>query len=228
MKKLIAILMVLAIVVGFAFADDPVKTDSNGTSVIDVRTTIGEQFPEYQLKAISITQDTGVITTAVAVKDGAHGLVTIDTNDLLTADVEVGFEINQIANSRTSVGYDLSIKATDLVFNVTTNNVATPKTNPASDEKFEVSLVTAFATTDTDTDLLTITPITATATTEGNFAGTDGGFTVQYLDGKFVNVETATEGTEKQIGTFTYKWAKNKTAKVGDYSATVTMVVTAK
>ena len=227
MKKLIAILMVLAIVAGFAFAADPIKTDSNGTSVIDVRTTIGEQFPEYQLKAISITQDTGVITTAVAVKDGAHGLVTINTNDLLTADVVVGFEINQIANSRTSVGYDLSVKATDLVLNEInqTNNTMAPKANPADDEKFEVSLKTTFASTDTDAELLTITP---TTTDEGNFAGTDGGFTVQYLDGKFVNVETATEGTVKQIGTFSYQWAKNKTAKVGDYSATVTMVVTAK
>ena len=225
MKKLIAILTIAIVLAGAVFATDPVKTDSNGTSIVDITTKIGEQFPEYQLKAISITADTGAVTRAIAVKDGQNGLVTIDTNDLLSADVEVGFEINQIVNSRTSVGYDISIKATNLVLNETVNETTAPKANPATDERFLVSLTTTFATTDTDADLLTITPITEKS---GNFAGTDGGFNVQYLDGKFVNVEAATDGSVKQIGTFTYKWAKNQTAKVGDYTATVTMVVTAK
>ena len=223
MKKLIAILAIMLIIVGAVFAD-PDKTDSEGTSVIKVKTSIGEQFPEYQLKAISITANTGVINEAIAVKDVSDGLVTIDTNDLLSADVEVGFEVNQIVNSRTSVAYDISITATDLVLLVTANNTTAPKANPADDEKFSVSLKTSFATTDTDADLLTITPVT---TKTGSFAGTDGGFTVQYLDGKFVNVEAATQGSVKQIGTFAYEWAQNKTAKVGDYQATVTMVVTA-
>ena len=225
MKKLIAILTIAIVLVGVVFATDPVRTDSNGTSIIDVRTSIGEQFPEYQLKAIDITANTGTLTTPIAVKDSDNGLVTIDTNDLLKASVAVTFEINQIANSRTSVGYDLSVKATDLVLNVTTDQGTAPKASPAVDEKFQVSLTTSFATTDTDDDLLTITPITATT---GNFADTDGGFNVQYLDGKFVNVETETQGSIKQIGTFTYTWAKNQAAKVGDYTATVTLVVTAK
>lgn len=229
MKKLIVILMVLAIVASFAFADGPDKTDSNGTSRIDIKTSIGQEYPQYQLKVISITENKGTIKEAIAVKDGTNGEVEINTDDLLEGSAAVGFEINQIVNSRTNVSYDLSVKATDLILNVTTgegaNATTGPKANPDDDEKFSVSLTTTFATTDADTDLLTITPVT---TKTGNFAGTDGGFTVQYLNGKFVNVETDTQGTIKQIGTFSYTWGQNRTAKVGDYTATVTMVVTAK
>ena len=216
MKKLIAILAVMFVIVGFAFAEEA-STDAAGTATINVTTSIGEEFPRFQIVASSISGATGTHTDGKATIL-ANGSVVVDTNDLLTKSAEILFTINQIKDSRATVGYTIKIKATDLTLDTLAANAT-----PGTDEKFTYSIKenAGFTATGTEANVITVT---AKTSADNGFSAVDGGFDVQYLNDKYIE---ASADSPKEIGTVTYVWAANKTAKVGGYSATVTMQITA-
>ena len=211
MKKLITILTVMIVLVGAAFAVEA-KGDAAGTATINITASIGEEFPRFQILASAITGAAGNISSSKATKDAA-GAVTINTNELLTKSAAITFTVNQIKDSRTTVGYSLKIKANDLILNGTTRG------QEAGDEHFLVSKTAGFTATGSEDDVITVT-----AKTSSDYDGFDGGFDVQYLNNKYI---PATDVAPKEIGTVQYTWAANNTAKVGDYSATVTMQIVA-
>ena len=212
MKKLIVILAIMIVLVGAVFAEE-VKGDAAGTATINVTTSIGEEFPRFQIVATSITGAGGDLGDAATI--AANGSVEIDTNDLLTKSAEILFTINQIKDSRATVGYTIKIKATNLVLK--------DVVSPATDERFLYSVKenAGFTATGTVANVITVT---AKTSTDQGFDTVDGGFDVQYLNDKYIE---ASANEPKAIGTVTYVWAANKTAKVGDYDATVTMTITA-
>ena len=213
MKKLISILAIMVVLVGSVFADVNGQT-SNGTAVIDIKATIAESHPTFQLKAKTITtQATGengdILISTVANDSPTHGKVTIATDHLLTANAVIVFAIEQNNSSRSTANYTLGVAAT----NLTLDNYATVGASTLeADEYFEVALsglTAADGYGSTSTNGVKITPAT-------------GSFAADY-DGKVVDGST----TAVELATFTATWTKKPNAVAGNYSATVTLTITA-
>ena len=212
MKKLIAILMVLAIVAGFAFAAVNGAT-SNGTAVIDVKATIAESHPTFQLFAKTITtQDTGdngdILTSSVAAEP-THGKVTIATDHLLTQDAVIVFAIQQNNSSRSTANYTLGVAATNLTLD---NYASVGASTLEADEQFTVAI----------SNLSVATDYTSTSTKGIKITADTASFAADY-DGKVVDGST----NAVELATFKATWTKNPTAVAGNYSATVTLTITA-
>ena len=212
--NLITILTIMIVLVGAVFADPEAKGDAAGTATINITATIGAEYPRFQILASAISTASGTISGSKAVV-GTPGAVTIDTNELLTKAAVITFTVNQIKDSRATVGYSLKIKANDLILAGTTRG------EEATDEHFTVSKTAGFTATGTVANVITVTE---KSSTDDGFTSYDGGFDVQYLNNKYI---AATDADPKEIGTVQYTWAANNTAKVGTYNATVTMEVVA-
>ena len=208
MKKLIAILMVLAIVAGFAFADDA----STGNAQLTVITTINPPEPTFKLSTTQV--EDGLGGNAGATKH----VITADA--LLTAPQEVTFTITQTKLSKSVKAYTFTATATDLLLvrykdpNGNTVNNVSPTEHPAAADakKFPinggnagVATVETFATADLTVDQATVT-------------GADSASYVITYTGVTVDEDT-------NVGTFTCQWAANADAVPGEYEATVILTV---
>ena len=214
MKKLITILTIMIVLVGAVFATDPAPADATGTAAIDIKAAVGPQYPTFQLKVTTATSGQGDI--AYSTVAGANGQATIDTNALIEAPVTLEFAIDQITNSRCTVNYTINIKATDLVI---TNPVDAQ--NIAPDETFTVGDIGNLSATGAINNKRTV----AVAQQNAVKSGYEAALSVGYLGGKFINVTKNVDPDKAEIGTFSYTWAKNEDAKVGNYTATVTIEV---
>ena len=217
MKKLIAILMVLAIVTGFVFASDPLGTTSNGSAAIEINATINPAYPLFQLRATgfgtnneaSSSEDfTNPVTDNVE-NNGANNpaSITITADDMLTKSAVVNFDIYQRNDARAMAKYDLAVTATDLLLVQKADGTAVTSGQTAA-QKFTVSPTT-----------ITVTPATGAAVANVTLSGaTAGKLTAQYNGGPVA---------ETTLGTFACTWAANASAEAGQYKATITLTVTA-
>ena len=213
MKKLITILTIMIVLVGAVFAVGPEPEDAEGTATINVKTAIGPQYPTFQLKVTTATSGQGDVNFSTV--GGANGQATIDTNALIANPVTLAFAIDQITNSRCTVNYTINIKATDLVWAGAADPAA-----PAADEFFDVSAIGSLTATGAINNKRTVA-----VAQQGIKDGYEAALSVGYLGGKFINVTKQENPDGKEIGTFSYTWAKNEDAKVGNYSATVVVEV---
>ena len=203
MKKVIAILTIAIVLVGAVFA-----ATSTGNAVLKVQTTIEPVEPTFKLATDQVEDELGG-------DDGATAHV-ITTNDLLTAEQTVTFDVIQLIASKTVKMYTLTATATDLVLyqyqlpNGTWQNVSGEGgvAHPATDaeKKFTVNATTVntFAN-----GVLT--------TAQATYGGSASSKTITYK-GTDVAADT-------KVAYFTCTWDDNATAVPGRYEATITLTI---
>ena len=230
MKKLIAILMVLAIVAGFAFADDP-ATEKH---TLTLSSTVGEHLPAFQLKyaeARTITVDAmGLITV---VQDGrtiltnadktayelaaAHNFVdNVDpnstaANDVTTINDDIGFDLGDGAEHQ-------AVFTAYIVKDADQYNARTKRTFTLtfSDGAFKNLTSRGAAVAD-------ITPTIAAA---GVTAFT--GITSSTASGAVATVVfsgVACPEADTAVASATYTWQGNKLLDMGTYRADIVLTV---
>lgn len=240
MKKLIAILAVMIVIAGVAFAANSSEAQTaDGTAQIKVKAAVPEAIPQFQLAvkandaAVSAVVYDNVEmgswstgenpTLSAGAVNAASTDLTADSVKKLTgnggetaADVTVQFVINQVAKANLKANYKITVSATNL-FLTKYSNGTTPEATYThkSTEQFEVDDdtpdVTASETIKTDN----IDAITFTGTTGNTLY-------LQYTGNAQVD---ATTTNVVELGSFDVKWKKNTTAVAGDYEATVQIVV---
>lgn len=194
MKKFIFILAIAVIAMGSVFADGPA-----GNAQIKIQTEITEGLPAFRL-------DTVQVTALVGETEKTH---TITTDALLANDQTVAFTIKQVADSRTTKNYTLTVTATDLeAIRPTDVDVDDWAGIPEAQRKFVVDGTTPAVTAETVTGI--------------NLSATGNVLTADYI-GQLVEATT----TPIAIGTFSCKWAKQPKAAVAVYEATVTLTIAA-
>ena len=213
MKKLIAILMVMAIVAGFAFADAPAVNDA---AKLTVNTEVKIQYPNYSLQAtdwVAGGAGDNASLGAAAVVATTPGTSTIRIGDdvLLTTDTTVKFTITQTTLSRIKGVYTLGVEATNLEITKVTKSDGT-KADATAEEKaanfFEVSSAPTITKGASGTEPTNTSMVNTTA---GSLAITYNGKKVAQND---------------VIGTFNYTWTANENNAAGDYQATVMLKIT--
>ncbi len=213
MKKLIAILMVLAIVAGFAFADAPAANDS---AKLTVNTEVKIQYPNYSLQATDwVAGGTGANASlgaaAVVATTPGTSTVRIGDDELLTTNTSVQFTITQTTLSRIKGVYTLGVEATNLVITQVTKSDGT-KVAATDDEKAANFFAVSSAPTITK-------GASGTAPTNTSMDNTTAGSLAITYNGKKV-------AKDDVIGTFNYTWTANENNAAGDYQATVTLKIT--
>ncbi len=205
MKKVITILAIMMILVGSVFADTvPAGSGSNGTASLDVTIAISAQYPTFQLKSGSATDN--VASTHEANYDPADVALTADS--LLSDDQPVSFDIVQLTRSSATAKYWLTVTATDMVLVKDASGATISTLSDASIQSFTVKSATPTVSAP------------ETAITGIDNTGTSGNKLVAAYDGTTVAANTT-------IGSFTATWKKNANAVSGSYKATVTLTVTA-
>ena len=215
MKKLIAILMVLAIVAGFAFADAPAVNDK---AQLTVNTEIKVQYPNYSLQATSwVAGETGTganaslgAAAAVAATPGTS-TVRIGDDVLLTTDTTVQFTITQTTLSRIKGVYTLGVSATPLEITKVTKPDGSKADATADEKAANVFAVSAAPTITLGASGTAPTNTSMNNTTAGSLAITYNGKKVAQND---------------VIGKFNYTWTADENNAAGDYQATVTLTIT--
>ena len=217
MKKLIAILMVLAIVVGAVFAD---TRTGDGTAIVRVNTSITPEYPAFRLHIETGTSYNAVTNkenSLVVSNDPVEGVVEIDADalDASTKDVTVNFSVQQIQDALCYEKYYFSVVATDLVLTRDETKMTQDQYNALTTAQKTISLTTG--------DLgatPTITPATVADMTQGDA----GAKTSQKYNG--IRKE-ATAQAALTLANFSCKWIGNAEAVPGDYTGTVTLTVSA-
>ena len=209
----------MIVLVGAVFAVD--GDTSNGTAVIDITASITAQYPTFKLGVGTVT--TGTKTTDysnVAASSPTHGLVAL-TTDLITTDATIEFKVYQTSITRGASNFRLKFKGTDLV----NDDYATLGTASTIDdnEKFTYSAGTFTPVAPAASSKVTVT---AKATADTGFTGTDGGFTVENAADSYLLAGTS-DPAPVELGNVIYTWNRNASAVVGNYSATVTLTVEA-
>ena len=218
MKKLIAILVIAIVMIGVVFADD--------TAGLTVSVVVPEYVPTFKLGTSDTTNvntqfydavvtESSVSYTSGSLNDTAAATLADANNDLV-----VTFGIFQVkpANStyiKTENKYSFTATATNLILNFedeNNNNTLTRKTNPTSQERFEMSSVSLIKGVSTK-------PGTDYATVTDGASGVD--FSIKYL-----GVSYTPASNDVEIGSFTVTWGKNGTALPGTYSADITLTMT--
>lgn len=134
MKKVLAILVVLALVCGAVFADDLPNQGDKETHTVKIHTTVGLVNPMFQLEATSVTakaaDDTDVslaqvVDTNVAsnpnakFEDGvSHDVATaIEAGDISKDDIVVTFDIKLLNAAKLVKSFDIKLEATGFEVN---------------------------------------------------------------------------------------------------------------
>ncbi len=218
MKKVFAILLVLALVAGFVFADD---VTGDGVAQIKVKAAIGELEPMFQLEATSgdidaVKTDNGSNPTdyAYAVLNSVKA-TALSKSDTATASVL--FTIYQISDAKMAKkGYTLAIDATNLILVDSASDLGLTETEYA-------------ALTDANKNF-TVTQ--AAIVKNDNYSGANGTATITKESDSSVKVIykgglKADAGTGRApMGTVTCTWTGNRQAFVGNYEATITLTIT--
>lgn len=218
MKRLITILAIMIVIVGAVFADEA-ASNANGSAVINITTTISEQFPAYKLTATSVT--TGTIgagtanSSAVAAQSPTAGEVTLTTDYLLDNEGSVNFSIIQTKKSITIHVYNIGVVATDLVMTKKSDNTDYTPANGVYDTEHKFTC-------------LTPTPeITSGNIAHATVSGTNAGTAATGAAGAIITYDGQKVAANETIATFVCTWDDNETAAAGKYEATVTLTVLA-
>lgn len=197
MKKIIAVLTILAVLAGVLFA-------TSESHSIKITVTIDNSEPTFTLKTSSgvVADVSSAVENPVAVLSDANKTALAGASGTAS----VGFAIQQTSNANSVSTYRLQVTVTDLV--LTSNG--SPLENPTSTEKFTV--VSAHPTISGGDTVTNITyPVPEVA---------DGYYRVKY-DG----VVNLTNSTPITLGTFTASYSANANAKPGSYVSTVTLSI---
>lgn len=199
MKKVIAILMVLALVAGIAFA-------ASG-DMLKLKSTVGEVLPNYQIR----TSDYNSVT-----KIGAASAVEVDTNlDIATGNISWDFIIKQVGNVE-STG-EQAIKEFAKTYRIATLTITldnfksatvTAKNNPIFTAMGAVA--PAGDNEDVDDDLQTDVVVPSGADLSNNSAEV----TLTYH---------GVNWADQDVVTFTALWTQDDTLPMGDYYANITL-----
>lgn len=232
MKKLIAILMVLAIVAGFAFA-----AVSAGSATVKITSKVEKRYPGFKLEGIDQAENGATATASDAVVTAANISANADITDhtytegeetLAAAqnidehDIVVNFRLYQDASEGydTTVGKRFARSGNTFKFTIEIGNMiliddttGAQKTNPATDEYVvpvdpEGGENFVFTKADADTG----NDITITAPTGETY--------------QFMAVYKGFVWDSQDIGTFNVKWPQKATLVNGDYEADVTVTIT--
>ena len=198
MKKIIAVLTILAVLTGALFA-------TSESHSIKITVTIDNSEPTFTLKTTSGAAEVSTVANAAAVE---AALTSANKTALAGASgtASVGFAIQQTSNANSVSTYRLYVTVTDLV--LTSNG--SPLENPTSTEKFTV--VSAHPTISGGDTVTNITyPVPEVAD--------------EYYRVKYDGVVNLTNSTPITLGTFTASYNANANAKPGSYVSTVTLSI---
>ena len=217
MRKLIAILAVVIVLVGTVFAADPQAT-------LNIPATLTAQNPSFKMAITSASTVTGaaeVFSDSEVGATSANSALTDASIQALLADsgtVSIDISLSQVANARltgTGAAYTLRVEVTDLILQSNGSDVSD---NPAAYQKFTVVDDTPAITraSETLTTLVNSNPVQVATLTASNNT-----LTVSYQG--FVAAST---NNPVPLGTFSATWNANKSASAGDYKATVKLFIT--
>ena len=215
MKKLIAILVAMIVLVGAVFADDPLA--ANDQSKLNINAEITLKKPVYSLAATAWgTYGDGTNAALGNADVMTHGAVTAEEvvigDDVLTEhDATVTFTITQTALSRVKGTYTLTVAATNLVITQLTKENGTKVAATDDDKAANVFEVSAAPTIRKGSD--------GNAPTNTTMDNTSAGVLAITYNGKKVAQNTV-------MGTFSYTWTHHEDAAAGDYDAYVTLTIT--
>ena len=198
MKKIIAVLTILAVLTGALFA-------ASESHSIKITVTIDNSEPTFTLKTTSGAAEVSTVADAAAVE---AALTSANKTALAGASgtASVGFAIQQTSNANSVSTYRLYVTVTDLV--LTSNG--SPLENPTSTEKFTV--VSAHPTISGGDTVTNITyPVPEVAD--------------EYYRVKYDGVVNLTNSTPITLGTFTASYNANANAKPGSYVSTVSLSI---
>ena len=201
MKKLIAILAVMFVIVGAVFATDP-----TGNAQINISAAISSLDPAYRLTPKTITTVQGN-TSGTAATVGTNGSVTLLTDMLLEGDASIVFTIDQIAKSRTKASYDVSVTASDLTLN-------TVESGHTANQKFTYA-ISDYKAEGIENELAGVNFVTTTKPSTGTFRFA--------YTGSTINADTSNNA--KVLGEFKVTWTGNADAEPGTYSAWVKITI---
>lgn len=213
MKKLIAILTVMIVLVCSVFAD--IQTS------LDLHIMLTAQVPSFRL---SITSDTDVTSAAYldSSNSGTSPSSALSSGSLETllsssGQVTVSFSLSQITNARLTGShasrYLISVEATDLILQVNGADVE----NPDSFQKFSV------VNESPDIYIASENLITTSNSedfTVAEISSSDNELTVEYLG--FV---AASSNNPRSLGTFSVSWNANEDAIPGEYKAAIKLLI---
>ena len=221
MKKLIAILTVMIVLVGSVFA-----VNQEGSAAINITATIDQELPTFQL---NIKSDETATEGKPAVSVGDDAATTAFTSASVNSlkggtDVEVHFEITQTHDARLGENsakhiYHFSVAATNLVLQNAqgTGDAATQNDNTRFEVVDGTPDINSLSTNATTASDITVRKDTQHGETTITTATVEAG-TVTYKGGL---VPTSTV-----LGNFIVGWHGNAGAAPGTYKATVTLTVT--
>ncbi len=219
MKKVFAILLVLAVVAGFVFAENAPSANSSETHKITVTSTVDLVVPGFNFTYVNTTTSADAATNKIAATTDGSTAEAFEANDKKNAtnsydvgqdiskgDVSATFTIysNRVCNYNGS--FDLSVAATTFKKDNTTT-AATEKS------------VTYTADSGNHTaDHIVIANYSSTAT-ESSQATTSDPLRVTYSGRQFSSSVT--------LGTVTVVWNQDVNAKPDTYTSDVTLTIKA-
>ncbi len=215
MKKLIAILTIMIVLVGAVFAATP-----TGNAAILVTSSIEPVEPTFKMYtaqvSVELANQTAEQARTAALAGSAH---VITANALLENNQAVVFTVQQLTNSRSVKTYTLSAAATDLVLykyqDANGDDVLVSETpHPATDAEKKFTVDATTVNTFANGSL---------TSAQATYGGTAIEKTITY---KGTFIDTTSDGKAPiDVASFTCTWGANPIAVTGDYRATVTLTI---
>ena len=210
MKKVIAILATMIVLVGAVFA---ATTDASLT----ITATIEKVQPTFTIGGAVIANATatpGTYTLSTSTN-------TIPTGkNIATEDIYIAITVfqNNVSFYKDESGFDLTVTATALCLNTTNRENAT------ADEKTDnPTIVSSGAGADVKhtptggTEVIDFHPTVSSAT------GSVVTYHVTYPSGVKINGNAAENSTAAKVGTAVFKWGAKDTLVLGSYTGTITL-----
>lgn len=207
MKKLIAILVVMIVMVGAAFADTAPAVNTTETHVITVNTSVDLIVPVFNFKTAAAQTNTSTkfnesSTNPDFKTEDTTVLRGANDQDISQVDISQEFEIRSMTQANYTRAFDFTVEATAFTAKDPTDStqvIYTTTTTP--------TYVYAKNTADLSADHIAVSDSTSKIT--ATFSGRQ--FSTNVL-----------------LGKVTVTWPQDVNAKPGDYKADVTLTVTAK
>ncbi len=202
MKKVFAILLVLALVVGFVFAGN--------NDALKLKSTVGEVLPVYEIHSVDKSN---------VDKTGATTAVEVDTGlDISVQDIEWNFYIKQVGekdSKGTSVEFAKTKKTATLT--VTLGHFTGSDTGKVATDK---PVFKAMAAVDPDGDNANVASASKTVVTVPS------GDALKSSTAEITLAYKGVNWADQNVVTFTGTWTKDATLPMDDYYANVTLTYT--
>lgn len=223
MKKVLTILMVLALVAGFAFAVD--STVNYGDQRLTVTSTVGEIVPQFTLKGSLTSYDAGL--QAADVVESAHG--SLDGKEM-ASDKSIAEENIQLyciiyqssaKVTKTGAAADAARYDKPVYFTIQIGNLVRQlEEGDTTQASVPGHIVTGSATP--------AAPASATNMRENQAINNSVNSILNtYANNKFTATYSGRVENDQEIGRFTAEWYKDTTLPDGTYKADVTVSISA-